>query len=296
MLRWWFDSGSERTTTPPPLPAWSASDRVLAVLRPDWLRDWGFPGPRPSRSQNALPIRALRRGSFVAGSALECIGSRQAEVRDPRLGSGSPAPRPTSRSGLIDRGTARITRSALLLRGRRLALLGVLVDARGLAAGIGWTVRVSLPPTIAAVPLEGCRGMILSESNRRGSAQVLPIGLPCLPYPTDRGTFQPEDRGADLAPRRHGRRCWLPLLVSWDPSRNRKTLHWRILTVSERSRAVPADRAVRRARELGARRVLCHLSEPGDSGGPSVPRVPDPCPVSGRAVHHRRRGQADRDG
>ncbi len=40
-----------------------------------------------------------------------------------------------------------------------------------------------------------------------------------------------------------GRRCWLPLLSSWDPARNRKTLTCRILTVSERSRAVTADRA-----------------------------------------------------
>ena len=63
-----------------------------------------------------------------------------------------------------------------------------------------------------------------------------------------------------------GRRCWLPLLVSWDPARNRKTLSWRILTVSERSRAVTAGSGIRRPSELGTRRNLCHLSQPRTTG------------------------------
>ena len=41
-----------------------------------------------------------------------------------------------------------------------------------------------------------------------------------------------------------GRRCWLPLLVSWDPARNRKRVTWRVLTVTERCKAVRPDRAV----------------------------------------------------
>jgi hypothetical protein len=85
--------------------------------------------------------------------------------------------------------------------------------------------------------------LLLSDSKRRASAQVLPIGLPCLPYATDRGRFQVEGRELALTQASAGRRCWLPLLVSWDPARNRKAVDWRILTVSERSRAVPTDRA-----------------------------------------------------
>ena len=85
--------------------------------------------------------------------------------------------------------------------------------------------------------------MGLTEPKRRGSAHVLPIGLPCLDYPTDRGRFQIETDGRELVlfQAAGGRRCWLPLLVSWDPARHRKSLHWRILTVSERSRAVRPD-------------------------------------------------------
>ncbi|MFO0891423.1 MAG: hypothetical protein U0790_20045 [Isosphaeraceae bacterium] len=41
------------------------------------------------------------------------------------------------------------------------------------------------------------------------------------------------------APR--GRRCWIPLLVSWDGRRHRKRLSWRQLTVSEDGRVCPPD-------------------------------------------------------
>ena len=53
VIGWWFDSrgrsGSRSRSrsrsaesAPPPLPAWSAPDRVLAILRPDWLPDGDF--------------------------------------------------------------------------------------------------------------------------------------------------------------------------------------------------------------------------------------------------------------
>ena len=84
-------------------------------------------------------------------------------------------------------GPTRIARSALLLRGRRLAMLSVLIEGRDASSDVGWTMRLSLPPAIAAAPLAGSRALVLAESKRRGSAQVLPIGLPCLPYATDRG-------------------------------------------------------------------------------------------------------------
>ena len=40
-----------------------------------------------------------------------------------------------------------------------------------------------------------------------------------------------------------GRRCWMPLLVSWDGLRNRKGLTWRVLTVSEDAKICPPDLA-----------------------------------------------------
>jgi hypothetical protein len=77
---------------------------------------------------------------------------------------------------------------------------------------------------------------------------VLPISLPALLYETDKGRFRASDgeKGRRLSLRlaSHGRRCWLPLLVSWDPVRHRKRLSWRVLTVVENSKVCPADVAV----------------------------------------------------
>jgi hypothetical protein len=91
--------------------------------------------------------------------------------------------------------------------------------------------------------MEACRAVVLTAPKRRGSVQVLPIGLPCLDYPTDRGRFQVQGRELLLSQAPAGHRCWLPVLISWDPNRHRKSLHWRVLTVSERARPVRADRA-----------------------------------------------------
>ena len=49
------------------------------------------------------------------------------------------------------------------------------------------------------------------------------------------------DDGLELSVNPRGRRCWLPIVVSWDAQRHRKRLSWRVLTVSEQSRACPPD-------------------------------------------------------
>ena len=103
--------------------------------------------------------------------------------------------------------------------------------------------RIAVPTTITAAPAVGCRAIRLTEPSKRGGALVLPIGLPCLAYPSDRGGIGVQDGELVLKQASEGRRCWLPLFVSWDPLRNRRRLQWRVLTVSEKSRNVPADRA-----------------------------------------------------
>jgi len=140
-------------------------------------------------------------------------------------------------------GEDRVTRSILLLRGLRLALLSVLVERRSSAAGPPG-FRIARAPGLAVEPVEGCRALLLSQSPRRGTAQVVPIGLPCPAYTTDQGRFAAVDDDLVLSHAPAGRRTWLPLLVSWDKSRQLKRLHWRVLTVSERSRIVSADRAI----------------------------------------------------
>jgi hypothetical protein len=241
VLQWWFDPG-RKEHAPPPLPAWSASDRVLAVLRADWLAAGDFLAIDHRDTRSPCRFELFGAGRSWLGPQWIVPGADTPNSQPkPRVwitGSSADLAEWSYRAG-----STRITRTALLLRGRRLALLSVLVEGRELPTATGWTMRLSLPPAIAAAPLGGCRAMMLSESKQRGSALVLPIGLPCLSYPTDRGRFQAEGQELTWNQTPTGRRCWLPLLVSWDPARNRKTLHWRILTVSERSRAVPSDRA-----------------------------------------------------
>jgi hypothetical protein len=130
----------------------------------------------------------------------------------------------------------------MLVRGQRLALLSVLAESTS-ASSPDVPVRWSLPPAVVAAPIADRRGLVLTESRRRGLAQVLPIGLPCLAYSTDRGRFEVAGRELVLCHTSCGRRSWLPLLVSWDPARHRKTIRWRVLTVSQRLRVVRPDQA-----------------------------------------------------
>ncbi|HEV3163743.1 MAG TPA: hypothetical protein VGZ22_06865, partial [Isosphaeraceae bacterium] len=51
-------------------------------------------------------------------------------------------------------------------------------------------------------------------------------------------------------------RCWMPLLISWRPERDRKPTQWRILTVTERSRICRPDEAFAVRVAWGARESL----------------------------------------
>ena len=134
----------------------------------------------------------------------------------------------------------RLTRCTVLLRGLRLAILGEQVDAKALAPA-PLATRFALPPGVKAEPIAENRGLLLRSSGSRSTAQVLPVALPALPYETDRGHFRVHDDGLELSVNPRGRRCWLPIVVSWDAQRHRKRLSWRVLTVSEQSRACPPD-------------------------------------------------------
>jgi hypothetical protein len=105
-------------------------------------------------------------------------------------------------------------------------------------------LRISLPPGVTAAPVPNSRSILLTTPGKSGSALVAPLGLPTLPYPSDRGSFQAQDDALVLIQATGGRSSWLALLVSWDSKRHRRELSWRALTVSEKSRKVPPDRAL----------------------------------------------------
>ncbi len=207
VLGWWLDPKSKEQA-PPPLPAWSSPDRVLAVLRADWLATGDFLAV--DHRDGRVPCRFELFGGGRSWLGPTWIG--------PEDGSSTRSRPKTWITGSVADlaewsyrvGDNRITRSALLLRGRRLAMLSVLVEGRASSTELGPTMRLTLPPSITAAPLEGSRAVALSEPNRRGSAQVLPIGLPCLPYATDRGRFQVEGRELALTQASGGRRSGSP--------------------------------------------------------------------------------------
>jgi hypothetical protein len=222
-------------------PAWRGPKCVLAVVRPGWRLGDDF--------------LAIDHRELAPSCRFELFGGGRswlgpAWMMDGELAVTAPA-RPQfwicgPSAGLAEwsyrAGEARISHSALVLRGRSLALLSVLVEQRSLLP-LGVRLRLSLPPRIVASPVTESRAVLLTTPNKPGAAQVAPIGLPALPYPTDRGMFRVEDHALVLSNAPRGRRAWLPLLVSWDSLRRRRELHWRTLTVSEKSRKVDPDRA-----------------------------------------------------
>jgi hypothetical protein len=241
---------NRRRRSAPPLPADARPDRPLAILRADW-----------SPQGDLLAIDQRDRDQPCL---LELVGLGR-QWLGPRWLSGSDfeptsPPRPTVwRTGpyadlaewTFRTGGSRVSRSALLLRGRQLALIAEQVD--GGDGDASW--RVELPPDVTPINLPGTRALMLSAA-RGGTSRVLPIGLPTLSYPTERGSLVAEGQQLILRQHREGRRCWMPLLISWRPERDRKPTQWRILTVTERSRICRPDEAFAVRVAWGARESL----------------------------------------
>jgi hypothetical protein len=167
----------------------------------------------------------------------------------PIEGSRSPKPRPVrwvsnSSADLVEWsfriGDFRIVRTALLLRGRKLALLADQVE--GVSGSLA--MRIALADGISAAPVPGSLALALAKVPGRTLAQVIPVALPSNRSPTDRGEFTTEGRELSLHQSIEGRRTWLPVLVSWESSRHRKGIRWRALTVSEKSSITPTGDAV----------------------------------------------------
>jgi hypothetical protein len=224
------------------MPAWSSKRLPLAVLRASW-----------QKQEDMLIVDHRERGSRgrleLIGGGLPWLGPEwrrgvsQGETTAPKsnLWESSSVADLTEWSFRSD--GLRVTRCALLLRGRQTAILGEQVAGKTLPAE-PTDVRFDLPPGVTAQPLANCRGVLLRVAGKRTAAQALPLALPCIPYETERGSLRTtRDRELSLSFAPRGRRCWIPLLVSWDPGRLRKRLFWRILTVSERSKICPPDLA-----------------------------------------------------
>lgn len=235
VVDWWFPRPARGRHSPPPLPADSRPDRPLSVLRANWARDGD--------------LIAIDHREGGTSTLVELFGQGHAWL-GPHWASGGPdgpvsRARPVlwvshSTADLFEwsfrAGRARVVRTAVLLRGRRLALLGEHWEGTGDPGP--W--RLGLAEGVEASPLPGCRGLILTRGARRPRAQVLPLSLPRHDSPTDRGAVAIEGREIVLNQKGAG---WRVVLISWEPTRNRPPVHWRTLTVSENSRAVSPETA-----------------------------------------------------
>ena len=227
VARWWFPGqfAERRTPSPPFLPAFAPSSGApLGMLRADW-----------TKGGDLIAIDQRARGR---AGALEVIGGGTRWLGPSWGGPEGPAeatfwttgPTADCLEWTFRRGATRVTRVALFLRGRKLALL-----AEQVVGGEGpLRMEVDLAPGVLARPIAGSRALRLDAA--RASCAVLPIGLPHESYPTEHGSLAVESGRLVLTQRSAGRRSWLPLLVSWDATRNRSPATWKGLTVSENSR------------------------------------------------------------
>ena len=218
-LGWWFDTGVETESAPPPLPAWSAVG--------------SGPGGPPARLAGRP---AISWPSTTATSEVPCRFELFGGGSDPGWGRTGATPRParpTSRPRPRDWIIELRGRPGRMVLSRR-ARLGS-PDPPCSCAGGAWrccrswsraAVRVerrarralSLPPAIAAAPLEDSRALLLTESKRRGSARSCRSACPAFRIPPIAGGSRSKATELALNQTPAGRRCWLPLLVSWDPS------------------------------------------------------------------------------
>ena len=222
---------------PPPLPAHCCPDRPLAILRPDWSSrgDWLAVDHRGRDGRTLLELAGLGR-RWLGPTWSSGLPTESANLPGPA--------RPTLwttgfeadlAEWTFDTPVGRVVRLALLLRGRGLALLADQLPGR---ADPSTTMTIETPPGLVARPAPDGRGLILA-AGRSGSARVIPLGLASTPDSAGRGALTGTDGAIQL--RGGGGRRWLPLLISWNPDRNRRPLSWFPLTVTENSQICPPD-------------------------------------------------------
>jgi hypothetical protein len=242
VIGWWLEH-RDGLHIPPPLPAFSSTRRVLAVLRAGWRKADDLLAIDQMREEPSSQFELFGAGCSWLGPDWRVSGVPPL-TRLPRPGAWISSSVADLAEWSFRSGNIRVTRTALLLRSQKTALLSDLIDGPGVLSETVSSVY-SLPPDVVAEPMADCRGMLLRTPATKSTAFVLPLALPALPYPTERGQFSAAEAGGALhyGLTRRGGRCWLPLLVTWDARRRRKRVSWRVLTVAENARICSPDRA-----------------------------------------------------
>jgi hypothetical protein len=247
VIETWFPApNATETALPPPLPSWSAVDRPLASLRANWRTDGDFAVVDHREPGGSTRFELTGGGTPWLGPDWQDTWP-ETTTRVSRSSPRIVASVSDSRADLLEwsykTGTTPGLRTAVLLRGHRLALLGQQVEGQdpdSPRVSTSW----GLGPMVTARPSKTARTLFLKARGRKSSAQLVPVGLPCLPHATDRGELASADGRLRLSQARTGPRNWLPLVVSWDPARHRQRVEWRGLTVTEEGRICDSQTAV----------------------------------------------------
>ncbi|MFO0907931.1 MAG: hypothetical protein U0794_06145 [Isosphaeraceae bacterium] len=228
VLDWWFPPRTPTRHAPPPLPADARPDRPLAVLRANWLRDGDFVAVSHCRPGLASQLELFAAGRPWIGPdwTTPCETGRIVSRARPTLWLTHSAADLAEWSFRV--GPAQVTRTVVLLRGRKLALLSEQWDGAADPGQTTWQLAPGLETRCLSE-----RGLVITAPRTRVAPEVIPFTLPRLDQPGEAGQLVSEG-GALVLHRTSGqRRTWRPLLVSWDPLRGRKKLEWRTLTVTE---------------------------------------------------------------
>ncbi|MCA1685395.1 MAG: hypothetical protein LC745_05315, partial [Planctomycetia bacterium] len=163
VLDWWFPGPShEGRHAPPPLPADGRPDRPLAILRANWVRDGDLVAVDHRAAGVASRFELFGMGrtwlgpSWTSGGA-DATGSRARPMHWGSHGSADVV------EWSFRAGPARVVRTAVLLRGRRLALLGEQWDGPGEPGGL----RIQLADGVEARPIPESRGLALAAVRGR---------------------------------------------------------------------------------------------------------------------------------
>jgi hypothetical protein len=237
VLARWLPSGSALglLPSPPPLPSDARSDRPLAILRPDWSPQGELVAIDHRQAGDRTLLEVSSRGRTWIGPTWTSAPP------EGRLGRAAPIswtsnPFVDSAEWSYRAGRARVTRSAVLVRGRSLALLGQQTDG----GPSDHEMRLALPEGIEPSRVEGSRAVLLSTGRGKPSARLIPLGLPSHDRPTDRGSIAIEGREVVIRQSGEGRRRWLPVLVCL----GKAPTSWRPQTVAYRSKTSREDDAL----------------------------------------------------
>ncbi|WP_165249633.1 hypothetical protein [Paludisphaera soli] len=244
VLDWWFP-GRDVEPVPPPLPAWSSPHSALGVLRADWTPRGDLVAFDQREESSAARFE-------VFGSGVSWLGPRwrttDAAGDEPTTASKAVPSAWSTSSGAdvaewtFQAGDLRVTRLALMLRGRRAAILADLIE--GGSSAVAREMRLTIPEGRTVEALPGTKALRLRPAAPARSAQIIPIGQPAETLGgTGRLTYDDSTREIRLIQATSGGRAWLPLLVSWDHARNKKALVWKSLTVAEQGKACSPETA-----------------------------------------------------